>query len=160
MVQGSGTKPAGSQQHDAYGKRGSSWLRRIARFIARAIGILIGLGIAAFGIGFYMLRCSSSCPTDPAENVTSQILTLSLVGFGLVVVVAAVSLVTRSAVVGAWIITVVGGLMATGGVVALAMAPSLRVAADQPSTIMYALLDVIMGAACMALGRRVRRRPS
>ena len=124
----------------------------------RGIAIVVGLAVGFVGTALYALRCFDACPTDTAENTIIQILTLSLVTFGLVVIVAAVSLRTRWAVVGGWIISVLGVLMTLGGVATLVQIPLLWFPGDRSSTITYGLIDVAAGAALVVLGRRARNR--
>jgi hypothetical protein len=120
--------------------------------------MLLGLAIGFYGAVLWGLRCFDTCPTDPAENVIIQVLTLSGVGLGLAMMIAAATLRTRVAVAGAWIITVLGALMAVGGVVSLVLMPSLQFPADRSSTITFSLIDIGVGAALVISGRRVRNR--
>lgn len=126
--------------------------------IARGIAILVGVGIGFFGVALFVLRCFSTCPSDPAENAISQILTLSLVGFGVVVIVAASTLGTRWAAAGASTVMVLGALMAIAAVVALVLAPSLRLPGDRSGAFVLALIDTAVGASVMLFGTRVRER--
>lgn len=146
------------EEVDPYGASGRRSPAPIARFIGRGIGVLVGVGIGFYGMSFYVLRCFSTCPTDPAENAISQILTLSLVGFGLVVVIAAVTLGTRWTSPGAWVITILGALMAIGGIVTVALAPSLQFAGDRTATVMFGIIDVAVGVGIVLVAAWVRRR--
>ena len=146
------------EQLDLYGTGRPSRPWSIVMAFVRGIAILAGLVTGFFGAVWYGLRCFDTCPTDPAENAIVQILTLSLVAFGFVVIVAAATLRTRLAVAGGWVIVVLGVVMSVGGVVVLVLAPSLQFPGDRSSTITYGVIDVAAGAALVVLGRRARNR--
>lgn len=152
MAESSAGKRSGSHELDPYGSDGGGSGVSIGRVLARLVGILVGLGISFFGFGFYMLRCFSNCPTDPAENTISQILTLSLFGFGVVVVIAAASLRTRFEPAGSWMVTLLGALMALGGLASLVLTPSLEVPGNRGTTIILGVIDIVAGACVVLFG--------
>ena len=143
---------------DPYDSGGRPKRSTMFRGLARGVALLVGAVIAFYGVALYALRCFSTCPTDPAENTISQILTLSLVALGVVVVVAAASIATKLVAPATWVIAAMGILMTAGGVVALTLAPSLRFPGDRTSAVVFALVDVAVGAGIVALGSWVRRR--
>jgi uncharacterized membrane protein HdeD (DUF308 family) len=146
------------EQLDPYRNGGRARRWSIARAISRTIGILAG-GAAGFsGFAYYILRCFDTCPSDPAEDTISQILTLSLMGLGVAVIVAAVTLGTRWTLPGTWIVTALGALMAVGGVVSLALVPSLRVPANRTDTVMLSIVDLAVGAGLILFTRWARHR--
>lgn len=158
MPQGQSDRISESQELDPGAGSHRSSPGSIARFIGRGISVLVGLAVAWFGVAFYILRCFSTCPSDPAENAISQILSLSLVGFGLIVSIAALTLGTKLAAAGRWLIIGIGTSIAGGGLVSVALAPSLQVAANGAETVAFGIIDTAAGIGCVLLASRVRRR--
>lgn len=130
----------------------------IARFIGRAIAVLVGLGIAAFGMTFYVLRCFSTCPTDPAENALSHILPLSFLALGAAVLVAAVTIGTRGTTAGTWIITGLGAVMPVGGLATLVLVPSLPFAGERTGIVIFGIIQVAVGVGLVLAAAWMRRR--
>lgn len=118
--------------------------------------MLVGSGVGLYGGMLYALRCFSTCPSDPAEDAIIRSLTLSLVAFGLGVISAAVSLGTRFVVPGSWIITVSGALMIVGGAVTIALIPALRFDGEHSIMVVFASVDVALGAGLVFFGGRAR----
>jgi hypothetical protein len=145
----------GPEQLDLYGTRSRGW--RIVIALARVAAVLLGLAIGFVGAVFYGLRCFDTCPSDPAEDAILQVLFLSLVAFGLIVIVAAATLGTRAAAAGTWISSFLGVLMVIGGVVALVLVPPIRFPGDRSGTVIYSLTGVAVGVAVVLFGRRLRR---
>lgn len=146
------------EELDPYGASRRPTPLSVARFIGRAIGVLVGVGIGVYGLSFYVLRCFSTCPTDPAENALSHILPLSILALGLAVITAAVTFGTRSTIGGAWIITGLGVMLPVTGVVTLLLVPSLPFPGDRTGIVVFGILEIAAGVGLVLFGRWMRRR--
>ena len=95
----------------------------ILRGVARGAGILLGVAVSTYGAALYALRCFDTCPTDPAVDATGQLLSWSIILFGLGVVTAAASIGTRWSRTGLGIILVLGSVVALCGVASVVIPP-------------------------------------
>lgn len=143
---------------DPYDASGRPSAASIARFIGRGIGVLVGLGIGFYGMSFYVLRCFSTCPTDPAENALSHILPLSFLALAVAVITGAVTTGTRGTAAGTWIITGLGALMPVGGVMTLLLVPSLPFPGDRTGIVVFGIIEIAVGVGLILLARWVRAR--
>jgi hypothetical protein len=131
---------------------------RIARGVARAAGILAGLAACLYGIALYALRCFDTCPSDPAQDAVGQLLSGSLVVFGLAVVAVAASVGTRAARSGLAIAAVFGCLVGVFGVVSIALVPAIDAPGDHASSTVFGALALAAGAVTAAVAAVLRRR--
>ena len=133
-------------------------LGSLARFIGRGIAVLVGLGIGLYGLSFYMLRCFSTCPTDPAENALSHILPLTIMTLAAAVVTAAVTTGTRAATTGSWINTGLGILLMGGGIAGLVVVPALRFSGERTGIVTFGIIAIAVGVGLVLFGKWVRGR--
>lgn len=120
--------------------------------------MLVGVAVAWFGAALYVLRCFSTCPTDPAEDWTGRLLTASIVLVGLVIVLASSALGTRWSRIGLGIVLALGAAVAACGVVALILVPSIEAPGDHSSSATAAVVAIGVGGAIVAAARAARRR--
>lgn len=130
----------------------------IARVVARVLGILLASAISLYGLALYMLRCFDTCPTDPAQDAVGQLLSGSVVAFGIVVGVAAASVGTRWARTGLTIVSVFGVFVALAGVAAIVLVPRIEAAGDHGSTAAFGVIALVAGGLTVVAGVLLRRR--
>ncbi len=130
----------------------------IARRVARTLGALAGLAVSLSGVALYALRCFDTCPSDPAEDKVGQLLTGSLILFGLVVVVAAASAGTRWSRTGWSIIAVLGLAIGVCGIASVALVPAIDTPGANSSYTTYGIVGIVVGAGGAGAALVLRRR--
>ncbi|HEV2755981.1 MAG TPA: hypothetical protein VG318_09425 [Actinomycetota bacterium] len=134
--------------------------RTIGRWVARAVGILVGLAILLYGVALYALRCFDTCPSDPAQDHVYQLLTGAIILFGIVVLVAASFAGTRRARAGLSVVTGLGAAVVACGLVAVAFVPAIDAPGDHSGSTQFGMLAVLAGGVSAGTAWAFRRRSS
>ena len=152
---------SGRDDLDLYGSAASpSRGGGVVRGLTRVFGVLVGAAISLYGVALYALRCFDTCPSDPSVDKNIQLLSVSLVLFGLVVVIAAASAWTRWAAGAAVIVACLGSVIAVAGAVALALVPSIdQPHGDRGSAGLAAAVALLVGAGVTAAALFRRKKP-
>lgn len=127
------------------------------RGVLRAIGILIGTAVALYGIALYALRCFDTCPSDPAEDASLQLLSGAVILFGVALVVFSATFATRRSRAASRILTTLGTVIAGAGVVSLLLVPYLDTPGDRTGWVLMSVAALIVGAG-IAMGSIIGRR--
>lgn len=130
---------------DPYRPTGSAASSTIARRAARTLGVLSGLAVSLYGAALYALRCFDTCPSDPAENASGQLLSGAFVLFGIAVVVTATTAGTRGGRTGLTVVCVVSCLVAACGAVSLALVPAIDGPGDHGGYVLFGLVALALG---------------
>ena len=120
--------------------------------ILRILVVLVGLAIAAYGLGLWVLRCFDTCPSDPSLDKVLMLLSAALSLTGLVVVIQAVSFRTRWADVVSGALVFVGGLIALLGIASLVLLPSVDELGSSRPSVVWPLAALLVGVAIAIFG--------
>ena len=148
---------SGRDDLDLHGREAAPGRVTPAIWLIRVLGVLAGAVAVFYGVGFYFLRCFSTCPSDPSLDKTIQLLTVSLALFGLVVAIASASAGTRSATRAAAAVAVLGAAIAVAGLATLALAPSIDAPSDGGGTAFKGAVTLVAGVVITAVAVLRRR---
>lgn len=149
---------SGRDDLDLYGRGAAPERAPAARGFARVVGVVTGAVISLYGMALFVLRCFDTCPTDPSLDKAVQLVAGTVVTFGLVVVIASVSIGTRLAARGAALVCALGAAIATAGVATLALVPSIDDPGGHGGTPVAGATALLVGGAVAVTAAIARRR--